>query len=515
MAISANAVWQVQSDATASNVNGGFFVTGASGTDFSQQAAAQFALTGLTSAGAGAVILTASAAASMVGNAINVVSGTNFTAGRYEITAVSVGVSITVDRAVTTGVGANGVANVGGALSLGSSDDAIFEAMVAGNTMWVKQGTYTLGGTVNIAAAGGTSQPIKIMGYATTRGDSPKGSTRPTFNTAAVAFTGGANFEFYNMIFTGTAGSVLTLGSNGKAVHCKVTNTSSTALRAAVTMGIDAMCFGCELISYRGNAIVHGNINAIVYGCYIHDSDTGILSTATTGRCVYLNNIIHSCVTYGITIGGANTAGSLIAGNTIWNNDPAYGTGINIVTGATDISVFNNIIGNWLVGIIHGDVQTVGFDAYNNYYNNATDQTNWPLSTTDIDRNPAFANVGAITGATALTTAGDILSHAGADFSAVVNNEDFVYIASGTGVTAGKYLITSHTATTLTLSPTIAADATADKVYYITTGKNFLAGAAMRDTAFPGVYPGNTVDANVGIGAATSAGGSGIPTYTL
>ncbi len=161
MAIAATAVWEIRTTATASNANGGFYNAAIGTNDYSQQDSAQYNLTGATSSGAGAVILHASAAADMVGNGAHVISGTNFTAGWYEIISVVAGVSITVDRAVTTGIGATGVVNIGGALSLGSSDDAVFESPSAGNIMWVKAGTYTLGGTVNIAKAGTTGLPIQ------------------------------------------------------------------------------------------------------------------------------------------------------------------------------------------------------------------------------------------------------------------------------------------------------------------------------------------------------------------
>jgi len=96
-------VWEIRSNGN--DNNGGGFKTGASGTDYSQQTSPQYALTSVTTAGAGATFLLASASADMVGNIAHVVSGTNFTAGFYEITSVSVGVSVTCDANICTGVG--------------------------------------------------------------------------------------------------------------------------------------------------------------------------------------------------------------------------------------------------------------------------------------------------------------------------------------------------------------------------------------------------------------------------
>ena len=120
MAISASVVWEFESGATANMVNGGGFHTGASGTDYSQQAAAQYNLTTVTTAAANAICLSASADATMVGNIAHIISGTNFTAGWYEIISVVAGVSFTLDRTCTSAAGSLGIINIGGALNPGS-----------------------------------------------------------------------------------------------------------------------------------------------------------------------------------------------------------------------------------------------------------------------------------------------------------------------------------------------------------------------------------------------------------
>lgn len=70
-------------------------------------------LTGITTAGAGAILLTASATPSMKGKVVKLISGTNFTVGIYVVSSVVDGVSLTLDRAAATGVGANGVILIG------------------------------------------------------------------------------------------------------------------------------------------------------------------------------------------------------------------------------------------------------------------------------------------------------------------------------------------------------------------------------------------------------------------
>ena len=104
MAIATTIVWELRT--TGVDTNGGGYKPGATGTDFSQQDAAQYALTGVTTAAADAILLTANAAADMVGNICQIRSGTNFTTGFYEILSVVVGVSITLDRTCTSAAGA-------------------------------------------------------------------------------------------------------------------------------------------------------------------------------------------------------------------------------------------------------------------------------------------------------------------------------------------------------------------------------------------------------------------------
>lgn len=175
MALAAAFVWEVRT--TGSDTNGGGFKAGASGTDFSQQDAAQFTPSGLTTVGVTTVIAYAAAASTMVGNIINITGGTNFIAGWYEITAVSVGVSITVDRNCTTGSGAAGTANIGGAFA---SPGQMGSVAVAGNSGWIKAGTYTYtnstantsGGPFSFTLGGSSpTSPSKWEGYQTTRGD--------------------------------------------------------------------------------------------------------------------------------------------------------------------------------------------------------------------------------------------------------------------------------------------------------------------------------------------------------
>ena len=162
MALSASSVWEVRT--TGSDTNGGGFVTGASGTDYTQQNAAQYSLTNGVTNGT-TTIATISAAAVMIGNIAYVQGGTgSVVAGWYQITGASAGVSITVDRSTGLSAGTGVTINIGGALASPGQSGAL---LVAGNLIWVKSGTYPItsastnisGGCMNVGVG-----PVKIEG---------------------------------------------------------------------------------------------------------------------------------------------------------------------------------------------------------------------------------------------------------------------------------------------------------------------------------------------------------------
>jgi hypothetical protein len=523
MAISANAVHEIRADASPGNINGGFFVTGASGTDFSQQAAAQWANLAVTSAGIGTTLLTASAAATMVGNGLKVISGTNATVGYYEITAVNPGVSITVDRNWCTGAVGDGVCNIGGAHSLGTAtDDAIFELAIPGNVYYVRgaSGTITIGGTISIAAAGTSTLPIKLIGYNSTRGDNPTGSTRPTILTTTVAVTLGLAWWCEYMQFSGTASTVLTMGNSCVLRHVKSLNLSGTAGRSAInSAGTHSVLYMCEAVALRGYAFISGQTNHHFF-CWYHDSDMGVRLTGTSTPDSFYGCIFSGNVTAAFTSAGAQAGLRTISDCTFYGTEAKRGIGLDLVTGNTVTRVTNCIFYGFTTGMNHADAVNVLYSNYNNFFNNTTNRTNIMTGGNDLALNPSFANAAQLTGTTAITVAGNILRDTGKTFvTSGVTTDHYVYISSGTGVTAGKYAITNVAETELTLSPAIAADATGDKVYSISYKQNFATGAAMQGVGQPTTFPGGYTESNDSIGATTaeaSGGGAikslGIPT---
>jgi len=176
MTISANT--QIEVRTGGDDDNGGGFVTGASGTDFTLQDAATLSLTDLATSGIGVTTLTSVTGgflAAHIGNLVQIKSGTNVTAGFYEITAHTDTNTVTLDRAPDDGVGgiASGVGSIGGALATPGKMAPLLT--VSGMKGWIKTGTYTM--TTSTPGAAGpivtpaTAANSVIEGYNSTRGD--------------------------------------------------------------------------------------------------------------------------------------------------------------------------------------------------------------------------------------------------------------------------------------------------------------------------------------------------------
>ena len=183
MALSAVCTWEVRT--TGNDGNSGGFVTGASGTDYSQQDASQYNAADLASSNGTtnpSVVTSASHnfVAADVGNIIRITAGTNWTTGFYQIVSCAANAA-TLDRAVGTAASlTGGTYVVGGAFA---SPGQAGGAKAQGNDVWIKAGTYTIsstsanvsGGRVSevFSTGGGVGQSNKARwrGYSSSRGD--------------------------------------------------------------------------------------------------------------------------------------------------------------------------------------------------------------------------------------------------------------------------------------------------------------------------------------------------------
>lgn len=398
MPLSAATVLEVR-PATGADANGGGFVTGASGTDWSQQAAAQYALTGLTSAGAGNVVLSAAAASDMIGSIAQCISGTNFNAGFFQVTAVSVGVSITFSTnnggaSILTGVGAAGVVNIGGALASNKKADVQLQA---GMTAWTKADGQSQTNNTAIATAtsgNATAGPITWQGYHTTRGDHD--GTRPTLTTATnnidVVQCNHDYRVFDNFNITSTAGTPgngfnnpLANNNYGVISNCKISGVKNGLCPDNNIGGlwrylnvINTEITGCTA---AGASI---SSTTVFDGCYIHGNATygvNVVNSVTgvTALIRLKNSVVYSNSSGGVyaqsSSGSSATAGVMfvfdrcaIVGNT---NDGIQNNIANI--NHSSLAIENTIIyGNTGYGINITNVAALIHVNRNNAYGSNT-----------------------------------------------------------------------------------------------------------------------------------------------
>lgn len=289
MALSASTVWEVRT--AGSDSNGGGFVTGAAGTDYSQQDAAQYTFADLASTNGTtnpAVVSSASHnfVAADVGNIIQITAGTSWTAGFYQIVSVA-GNAATLDRACGSAATlSSGTFAVGGALLTWAK--AINNAsLVGGQKIYIKSGTYTVTAVVALGASGDdTNGAISLIGYDAARGDNT--GTRPILTSA----TNSVNlFSF--------AGK-----SRWNITNIKLTHTAATR--------------GSGFCALTGTALYMSLSNFVVDGC-LNGFFAGNVSSDFSMQASRIENfLIQNCTNDGMQLGSAGDP-TVIRNGTIYN----------------------------------------------------------------------------------------------------------------------------------------------------------------------------------------------------
>jgi hypothetical protein len=487
-------VGEVRSTGSANN-NGTFFKTGATGTDFSQQDAPQYILTGLTSGGAGDTILSASAADDMVGNGLFSVAGTNQTIGTwFEIISVVAGVSITCSTSRSGASIAIG-AIVGGSIRIGGANSTITDEMLecclgGGFKIWVKGNITTT--TISAGNDGAAGSYNFIEGYQTTRGDNPTGSNRPLISQGATAWLIGDYYSCKNLRHTGTGTAsalIVSSGNYSTIENCEYINTSTSADRTAIICN-GSTFIKCQFTSYRGRGT--SGSYSLFFNCTFSGNSVGAINQSTNfnhfDSCIFFANVAHDIYI------DTTTALRLIVKNcTFYGSEAKQGIGIELVVAAASAAFLNNIFSGKVTALSSTPSTTLAayYSDFNNFYNNTTDRTNWPTGASDIALNPSFADVAQVTGDTA-TTSGTTLTQSGATFqTSGVAAGNFIRLHSGTGITAGIYRVASVTSeTVLELDIAPGTSATADKVFTIWHKTDFRVGANMKAVGSPSTFPG-------------------------
>lgn len=497
--------------ATTASPTGGTY-----GVDYSQQNAAQTTATDFTSVGASTTLTSATATFTpvMVGNIFHQTTtgtGAHGVTGWYEVVSYTNVTTVVLDRTSNDGTASVACTGfVGGAGIFNALEDAFLEMIPGASTVFIKNGTYTVSAAISIASTNSTNTAQSLLvGYNALRGDACTGSNRPTLAMGANAIGLGQSQNIRNVQMTGTAATLFTVGALSYVDSCKFVNSSSTAARNAGLIATNTpFWINCEFISQNGNGLGGASNTLNVIGGYFHDSTTGLSSTGSFNLVMCLFEACSTAAVATTATGGRQIAYS----NTIYGVEGKVGIGFNL-SGANAASgwIVNNIIYGCTTGVTVGTGPASNISRYNDYSNNTTDATNYYKDTTDLALNPTFTGATQITGTTA-TTSGSVLTQSGGDFSTVTDNVDYVRVTAGTGTTLGNYLITSHTTTTLTVNNALGTGASADKVYYVTTGHNFAIGtnlAGVGTPAFDGALTNIETTGYPDIGAVQRQGSSG------
>lgn len=452
----------------------------------------------------------------MIGNYIHITVGGGLTVGWYEVVNFTSATQVVLDRSPGTGSAATFF--LGGAISMNSTlDDDFYDILIAGSTVWLNggAGTITLGESTDFANQSSNSSVTIVWGFATVRGDNPVGSTRPLMDCGANNFTPSSGTNIRYVRFTGTADSVV--GNNGggdrKYLHVKVTNTSTTLNRRAIRSP-DSVFMFCEFVSYRGyGAQDVGGDKSNMIGCWFHSSLRGCADGRRFTGCIFSDFIDFGVIN--------NTGGSAFVefwNLTVHGANNTRGVGLSLDSNSGGSWIYNSIISGCATGVSHPTSNVLRQDDYNDYFNNDTDVTNWTKGPNDLAVDPTFANVGQVTGtAGKFDAGGSKLIDTTKNFTTLgVVAGDTVYISAGTGLAQAMfYGITSISTTTnpndtLNLDVTPGTSTTADKVYEIETGHDFMpTNTSVMNVGFPGLFPGGFTTGFNSMGAPVPEAGGG------
>lgn len=272
MALPATGVWEID-PSTGNDLNGGGYDPApGTGTDKSQLSPVirtdlvLNSTTTMSSAGTAFNV-------SDINNYIQISAGTGFTVGFYKITTVVGGVA-TVDRAAGTNGSTGGTGRVGGPLATLTK---LNSGWVGGNDAYVKDNGSTISMPVAMNLPNGTNtNPTRLIGYGTTRGDTGRPTLLPT---------GGNNYIFNN--------------SNNHArfknliMDANIAGTATSGMNAA---GANIVCEDCDVINFGnlstpGATGFNGGTHATFIRCLVRTPRTSFIDSgfsSTSGGSLFL-----------------------------------------------------------------------------------------------------------------------------------------------------------------------------------------------------------------------------------
>lgn len=408
-ALSATTIWDVRT--TGNAANGGGYNATAGSTDYSQQDAAQWSGTDLACADHITPFNVTSASSTFTdvieGNLIYISdtgAAAHFGVGWYEVTGYVDANTIQLDRDPTDGTDeTGGDFKIGGAVA---HPQTIAASVVAGNTIYIKNGTYVKQGAntyvLSASVLGGSGTPVIWEGYASTHGDAPTTTSRPMFdgdsdsdevddtNTGIACSVAGNIFRYFRITNTTSSG----FGGAGASVYTWVQSNTNSGDGASFSSGA---CWFCELGSNTGDGFdTSSSGSALFYYSYAHDNGGfGFRKNNTGGTMGSFYSIADSNVSTGFTCNGEMDP---FVGNISYNNSGASSDGFYWSEAAADLRAvfFQNIaVSNGQYGFNRSSA-TVRFPAifnYNAYYGNGTaGLNNITAGSHDVTSDPLFTS---------------------------------------------------------------------------------------------------------------------------
>jgi len=396
MALSANSVVEVRTGGN--DTNGGGFVTGAAGTDYSQQNAKNTVGSDISTTdgvGNGTTTFTSATAnfgTTIVGNIIYLQGGTGgLAAGWYQVTARASTTSITLDRAVAAGTGIT--MNIGGALaSLGMAGGY---GLVSGGIIYVQSGSFTVTSASTNVTGGCFSSSLAFLhieGYQTSRGDM---GTAPVLTASGISTFNiitltGTSASVYNMSLDG-ASLTTSRGFNmrGVAYRCRAANFTSRGffINGGSVTWIRCVATGCsstppfsgglliECVSYENSISGFEDFTGAIR-C-ISDSNTGATSDGFLVNHVNSVTSIQHCVSYNNGRAGYRVnSNAAYIDNCIAESNAGFGVDVNNVSNVIiqNLGTFSNTGGTVSIGTGKSNINTGGVSGSASFFTDAPNQ---------------------------------------------------------------------------------------------------------------------------------------------
>ena len=310
MGFATGTAWEVRM--TGSDTNGGGYSSG--GVDYSKQSTPQIAVADAVANGTNTITsATAGFVAGHQGNGIYLAGGSGSLAGTWrQIISVTNSTTVIVDSTVATGTGIT--LNLGGALASPGQTAAL---VVAGNTVFIKSGTYICSATPNVS--GGRPQPAfgsRWIGYVASRGDAALWGTMPSLKAGAASMTvftaGQQDICVENIELDGqspTYASVNGFGTTSgglrlRLVNCRAVNMTVSGFAADICQYHYCEAVNCGVAGFYVGQATSGS--GVVQGCLARGNVAGFIFNGN-------NSFAVECVAYGNSSHGFQTFYASIA----------------------------------------------------------------------------------------------------------------------------------------------------------------------------------------------------------